>query len=184
MCSQMCKKNCSNSRWCLPCWLLLALAALWTLGSWYWFTCVFMSTCSVPEMKVADKMVTPAPVTTPTATWADISANPITLYFEANSDKALTQDVDAKLADMVNYMKANPTAQVMVTGHTNTHSSQAYTNQLGLERANATKDMLVALGAPSGQIVTESKGQTQLAASPVTAEGRYLNRRVVISVIE
>jgi outer membrane protein OmpA-like peptidoglycan-associated protein len=133
----------------------------------------------------ASSVVTPASaVETSAATWADVTAKPIVLYFKANSDEPLTENVASKLDDIATYMKANPTAQILVTGHANVHSSQAYTNKLGLERAEATKQMLVSLGAPAAQIFTESKGQTQLAASPKTAEGRYLNRRVVISVIK
>lgn len=171
--------------------MILALAALWTVAAWYWYACLCMHACGprMPREEVRQEtpaVVTPAApvVATAASTWAEVTAKPIVLYFKVNSDEAITENVATKLADIVSYMKANPTSQITVTGHTNVHSSQAYTNKLGLERAEATKQMLVSLGAPAAQIFTQSKGQTQLAASSKTAEGRYLNRRVVISVIK
>lgn len=174
-----------SGSFCLPCWAIAALALAWVLGSTWWYVCVLRHTCAPRHERRIDMKPAVLPqAPQPANTWAEVTAKPLTLYFEANSDKVLTQDVATKLTDIVTYMKAQPSAKIMLTGHTNVHSSQAYTNQLGLTRAQAVKDMLVSLGAPADQIMVESKGQTELAASPATAEGRYLNRRVVVSVVQ
>jgi outer membrane protein OmpA-like peptidoglycan-associated protein len=171
---------------CVPCWVAALALAAWVAASSHWYVCVLKNLCD-SGMRMAPVATVPVSNSndiTPASTWADISAKPLVVYFAANSDRMLTTDIAAKLADIVSYLKANPTSQILVTGHTNVHSSQSYTDALGLTRANAAKSELVALGVDSGQILTESKGQRQLAASPKTAEGRYLNRRVVISVVK
>lgn len=167
---------------CIPCWVAALGLAAWVALCSYWYVCVLKNLCdSGMRMPVVTVPITTAPVDT---TWNELVAKPLTIYFAANSDKMLTTDIDKKLADIVAYMQANPTAKILVTGHTNVHKSNAYTDALGLARANAAKAELVGMGVGADQIMTESKGQTQLAASPKTAEGRYLNRRVVISVVK
>jgi outer membrane protein OmpA-like peptidoglycan-associated protein len=170
---------------CVPCWIAAGLLAAWVAASSYWYVCELKNLCLDNDRDMhMPTVVVPGTPATPGSTWANLSAQPLVVYFQANSDQMLTTDIASELTEIVAYMKAHPSAQILVTGHTNVHSSQSYTEQLGLTRANAAKAELVALGVSGDQIVTESKGQRELAASPATAEGRYLNRRVVISVVK
>jgi outer membrane protein OmpA-like peptidoglycan-associated protein len=165
---------------CIPCWIAFAACAAWFALSAYWYVCVMRELCLLPPTAVN----TPTVSVNATTALSDLMAKPLTIHFAANSDVMVTTDIDKQLALIVSYLKANPREKILITGHTNVHKSQVYTDQLGLSRANAAKSELVTLGISKDQIVTESKGQTQLAASPATAEGRYLNRRVVISVVK
>jgi OmpA-OmpF porin, OOP family len=174
-----------------PCmWIGLLLAA-WILGSTYWYVCLIQKECDAPAYVAPVVTIPTTPTTvvktnvaTPDTTWREVTAKPLTVYFAANSDRVLTEGVSDKLANIVAYMQAHPNAKIVVTGHTNVHSSATYTDALGKTRAEKVKDLLVSQGAPAGSIATSSMGQRELVGNPRTAEGRYLNRRAVISVIQ
>ena len=149
--------------------------------------CEFKQACgtvAAPAPVVEQNVEKPALPAASVTTWGEVKAKPIVLYFKVNSDQPLTNDVAQKLADIIAYMQQNPSAQVLLTGHTHIHKNAAYTNGLGLARAEAVKKVLVSMGAPASQVFTESKGQTQLFAQPNVPNSAWLNRRVVVSVIQ
>ncbi len=74
--------------------------------------------------------------------------------------------------------------RVRLTGHADNTGPPDYNEQLGLERAQAIRDVLIGYGVPADQIQVESKGETQPIASNDTPEGRHENRRVEIRVME
>jgi OmpA-OmpF porin, OOP family len=173
-------------------WMLAGLLA-WVAASTYWYVCEIRQFCEADkDVKVEKRELNalapiPAygiPVHTADATWQEVIAAPLVVHFAANSDRVLTEEVEAKLTDIVAYMQTNKDAKILVTGHTNVHSSSAYTDALGKTRAEKVKELLVAQGAPAGSIATSSMGQREIVGSPATAEGRYENRRAVISVIQ
>lgn len=67
-----------------------------------------------------------------------------------------------------------------MTGHTNTAGTEPYNYQLGLERAEAVKNMLVAKGWDAAKITIISKGETEPFTESSAAKGQYANRRVEI----
>jgi peptidoglycan-associated lipoprotein len=141
---------------------------------------------NVCDMSMAAPMVEAPAVTTPAtpiATWKQVTVEPLVVYFGADGDNVLTEGVEQKLKDIVTYMQQNPTARIAVTGHTNVHSNNEYTEKLGKQRADKLKELLVSYGASAAAITTNSRGQTQLAAPATTAEGQALNRRAIVSVI-
>jgi len=69
---------------------------------------------------------------------------------------------------------------IQIIGYTDSIGSDSANYRLGLARANAVRDYLVAQGVPMDRITTSSGGKTHPVASNATAAGRAQNRRVVI----
>lgn len=103
------------------------------------------------------------------------------LTFVTNSATIKSSSFPA-LKEMADYLKANPTFSIKITGHTDNVGSEAYNQDLSLRRANAVKDYLVKNGVGEIQISTDGKGESEPIADNNTAEGRELNRRVVFEV--
>jgi outer membrane protein OmpA-like peptidoglycan-associated protein len=157
------------------CWFLWLLLGAWVLASAWWYTCNIKGACEVA----------PAPIVK-VATTDALSMGPLTVHFAPDSDGVLTQAIDAKIREIATFLKATPDAQVVVTGHTNFHSDTAYTERLGLVRAEKLKKILMSYGAPATSIFTESKGQRELLVTDVAAplSETNKNRRAVVRQIK
>jgi OmpA-OmpF porin, OOP family len=79
-------------------------------------------------------------------------------------------------------LKAHPTSQILVEGHTDSTGVPAANQRLSLDRANALKSALTARGVDADRITTAGLGQDRPVASNDTAEGRAKNRRTEIVV--
>jgi OmpA-OmpF porin, OOP family len=78
---------------------------------------------------------------------------------------------------------AAPRSRITVEGHTDSDGERAYNDDLSRRRADAVKERLVGVGDVSAnRIAAAGFGEDVPVASNDTAEGRALNRRVVISV--
>lgn len=73
---------------------------------------------------------------------------------------------------------------VTIIGHTDSTGSDAINNPLSLDRANSTRNYLVARGVASNRVATDGVGSRQPVADNNTAAGRDKNRRVEIYVAE
>ena len=74
--------------------------------------------------------------------------------------------------------------QIRLTGHTDNIAEDAYNLDLGKQRADAIRKLLVSNGVPEAQISTDSKGETQPEASNDSEAGREQNRRVELRLIK
>lgn len=163
----------------------MLLIPLWFLGSAYWYTCITKGLCkdmnipgmSVPSMSIPD-------LADITDTWNKVKAEPLTVYFSADSDNVLTEGVDEKLKNIVEYMKQNENAKISIAGHTNYHKDVPYTEKLGLVRAEKLKSLLVSYGADPARVATISMGQRQTVAPYSDKNAANLNRRAVLSIVE
>ena len=108
------------------------------------------------------------------------AANGRTYYF--NYDKSEVRDED-KPAIMANAEKLvnNPSAKVIVEGHTDPRGSREYNVALGERRANAVADLMKTKGVGSNQARVVSYGAERLAATGHTEEDFQLDRRAVIA---
>ena len=86
------------------------------------------------------------------------------------------------LKEMSDFLKANPTLTIKITGHTDNVGNDAYNLDLSKRRADAVKDFLVSQGVGEIAISTEGKGETEPITDNNTADGRAKNRRVVFEV--
>ncbi len=71
-----------------------------------------------------------------------------------------------------------PGTRVQIVGHTDSRGSDALNNRLSKERAESTRDYLIARGIAFERLSAEGRGKAEPVADNATPEGRALNRRV------
>jgi OOP family OmpA-OmpF porin len=87
------------------------------------------------------------------------------------------------IEEAADVLKAHPNLTVRLEGHTDNTGSAKLNLDLGLKRALAVRQALVAEGVPARRMKFISYGQTKPIASNRTAKGRAQNRRVEITVL-
>jgi len=80
--------------------------------------------------------------------------------------------------------KAHPNSMFTIVGHTDSSGSAAANNALSRERAQSTRDYLIARGVAITRLQTEGRGSSEPVADNSTPEGRAKNRRVTIYVAQ
>jgi OOP family OmpA-OmpF porin len=103
------------------------------------------------------------------------------LSFENNSADLMRRS-DHMVTELIEILKAYPTAEVRIEGHTDSHGNSERNKTLSLVRAQAIKAKLVAGGIAESRVTAEGVGQDQPIASNNTAEGRRHNRRIDVVV--
>jgi outer membrane protein OmpA-like peptidoglycan-associated protein len=97
-------------------------------------------------------------------------------------------DVSANFAPILNQfatsLNQNPVTTVTIIGHTDSTGSDAINNPLSIDRANSTRNYLVARGVAGNRVATDGRGSREPIADNNTNEGRAKNRRVEIYVAE
>jgi OOP family OmpA-OmpF porin len=81
-------------------------------------------------------------------------------------------------------LASRPGIRVRVEGHTDSMGSESYNQGLSQRRAEAVRRYLVGQGIAASRIEARGFGESRPEASNDTAEGRALNRRVALEVIE
>ncbi len=119
---------------------------------------------SVGVCKTGDKVV---------LTGVNFDFNKSTLTLNA---KALLDPVAASLK--------SSTVKVEIGGYTDSKGSDAYNEKLSLARANSVKAYLHAKGVEASKMTTSGYGSAMPIADNSTDEGRELNRRVELKVLE
>ena len=104
--------------------------------------------------------------------------------FFAYNDSSLTLEAQRKIqliaeAVVQRYEKY----EVRVVGHTDSRGDANYNKGLGLSRAEAVADFLLANGVKSSFIRAMSMGEQAPMASNQTDQGRALNRRVEVQMV-
>ncbi len=75
-----------------------------------------------------------------------------------------------------------PQTRITVAGHTDSTGSEELNQELSERRAMGVKNALIEQGVAVGRVTTIGYGEGQPVANNYTAEGRQLNRRVVITI--
>jgi outer membrane protein OmpA-like peptidoglycan-associated protein len=88
----------------------------------------------------------------------------------------------AQFVTIAQFLVANPTVKVTLTGHTDMGLTEAERQALGLARAQAAAAVLVANGVSSSRITAVSQSGNDPVASNSTATGCALNRRVDVTM--
>ncbi len=102
--------------------------------------------------------------------------------FETNS--SILSDGYPSLLRMADLLSKNPTYRVKLEGHTDGRGSERYNQKLGMARATTVKNFLVKYGAAPGQIETTSYGKSRHKVNDKTVEGRFINRRVYVTLTD
>ena len=135
---------------------------------------------STPTASASSLTATATPTPTPTKlaipAWSAIQFEGGTSTLDA-TDKA-------ELVQIAQFMVANPSVKVALTGHTDMGRTEAERQALGLARAKAAAAILSANGVAAARITTLSKGGNAPVASNSTAAGRAANRRVTVAMTQ
>lgn len=103
--------------------------------------------------------------------------------FEVNSSR-LTANAKVILNQVADSLAAATAMRVEIGGHTDAQGSDAFNQKLSERRAQAVKDYLVARGIDAARLEAKGYGESQPVDSNETAEGRELNRRVEMKILE
>jgi len=104
------------------------------------------------------------------------------INFEFNS--SILSDGYPSLLRLADLLTQHKDYRVKVTGHTDYVGSAPYNDKLALRRAEAVKAFLVKYGASADQISTSGDGKRAPEVDNKTKEGRFMNRRVVLTVTD
>jgi hypothetical protein len=104
------------------------------------------------------------------------------INFEFNS--SILSDGYPSLLRLADLLGQHKDYQVKVIGHTDYVGSAAYNDKLAVSRGNTVRDFLVKYGAGAAQITASGDGKRNPGNSNATQEGRFMNRRVILTVTD
>ena len=105
------------------------------------------------------------------------------LYFEFNSSELLTISY-IQLDSLYNILVEKPSLRIEIRGHTDNIGSESYNKKLSVDRAASVYNYLLDKGIPKTRMKYRGFGPNVPVADNSTDEGRELNRRVEIFIVE
>jgi outer membrane protein OmpA-like peptidoglycan-associated protein len=108
---------------------------------------------------------------------------PNDISFDTGS-AAIRPPLRAVLDPFANSLRDDPTARLLIVGHTDNTGSAAINNPLSVERAQSVRDYLVTRGVAGARVETAGRGDREPIASNASDAGRAKNRRVEIFLRE
>jgi general secretion pathway protein A len=108
---------------------------------------------------------------------------PLVIQFETDSNVFSVADID-RMKEFARVLRTHPDAVVDISGYTDSIGDPTYNTKLSEFRANMVKSFLLGQNLPPDQIRTQGLGNKNPVDRNDTPEGRVMNRRVEISVIE
>ena len=101
------------------------------------------------------------------------------LLFDFDSAELRPESI-TELERVVTFMNDVPFAKAMVEGHTDSIGTEAYNQGLSDRRAKSVFDYLSSRGVDPARLSSIGHGELKPIADNATAEGRQLNRRVML----
>jgi OmpA-OmpF porin, OOP family len=106
------------------------------------------------------------------------------VYFAPNRAE-LAPESRVELDRLAAWCKYNPRLRLEIQGHTdNTGGAAAQHQKLSQERAQAVRNYLIQAGISADRLKAVGYGNSQPIGDNQTAEGRQLNRRVAVKILE
>ncbi len=105
------------------------------------------------------------------------------IYFEFNSSELLTMSY-IQLDSLYNILAEKPSLRIEIRGHTDNIGSESYNKKLSVERAASVYNYLIEKGIPKTRMKYRGFGPNIPVADNNTEQGRELNRRVEIFIVE
>lgn len=142
-----------------------------------------------PEPAVAAVATTAAPPSEPVAAvdiaacqapLADFSARNAILFQSGRA--IIAAESDPALAELATDLSACPDAVVHIEGHTDADGDEQLNLALSVARAEAVVEALVQRGVTPARLYAVGYGESKPIADNESAEGKRLNRRIVVTV--
>ena len=106
------------------------------------------------------------------------------VYFDINSAR-LKDGSQEELDRLKSFLTGNPGVRVEIAGHTDSSGPATYNQSLSQKRAQAIVDYVLEQGITNERLAARGYGETDpIASNDDEAEGRELNRRVELRVLE
>ncbi|MBN1132576.1 MAG: PD40 domain-containing protein [Bacteroidales bacterium] len=105
------------------------------------------------------------------------------IFFDHDSYQ-LKEASGAELNKVFEFMTGSPGIRVQIAGHTDNTGEYMYNLELSEKRAGAVVDYLVKKGISPGRFETRGYGPDRPVSDNITEEGRRMNRRTELTVIE
>ena len=105
------------------------------------------------------------------------------IYFEFNSSELLTIS-NIQLDSLYNILSEKPSLRIEIRGHTDNIGSEGYNKKLSVDRAASVYNYLLEKGIPKTRMKYRGFGPNVPVADNSTEQGRELNRRVEIFIVE
>src|SRR4051794_28419825 len=112
----------------------------------------------------------------------DLEASAGDRVFFAFDRSDITPEAQQILARQADWLRRYPNVTVTIEGHCDERGTREYNLALGERRAQAVKNVLVAMGIPAARISTISYGKERPAVVGSTEEAYAQNRRAVTIV--
>ncbi len=106
------------------------------------------------------------------------------LKFKFNSVELANAEQNESLKSATSTLLRYPDTKVVIVGHTDSIGAANYNLHLSLDRANAIRQHLIDQGVSSANLSTAGKGEEEPIAENSTEEGRAINRRVELHILE
>ncbi len=109
----------------------------------------------------------------------------IALYgIQFDHDSAVLRASSTKtLSQLLSWMQKKPSRAIEISGHTDTSGSDRYNAELSLKRSDSVKTWLINNKVSPDRLTTQGYGESKPVADNLSPQGRALNRRVEIKVI-
>lgn len=104
------------------------------------------------------------------------------IVFELNKAE-LAPGNERTLTQISKFLNDYPEKEVIIEGHTDSTGEAGYNKDLSKRRAESVKDALIGMGVAEERLSAKGMGEKYPVASNDTREGRQLNRRVDIVVV-
>jgi outer membrane protein OmpA-like peptidoglycan-associated protein len=104
------------------------------------------------------------------------------IFFKQNSND-LSEKATKKLDQVFEILIMNPSTEIVLNGYSDSIGYASYNEMISEIRAHAVKSFLVGKGVEPSIITAFGHGSQKFIASNKSAEGRQLNRRVEIELI-
>ena len=138
-----------------------------------------------PKPKPAPAKVAPAPAPKPVAVPPKPKRVIVLQGTNFGFDSAeLTREARATLDEQATILERESDVRVEIEGHTDSTGPEAYNQGLSERRAKAVEEYLISKGISADRLDTAGYGPSRPVAPNDTKEGRAMNRRVEMKVLE
>ncbi|NVK03241.1 MAG: PD40 domain-containing protein [Flavobacteriia bacterium] len=104
------------------------------------------------------------------------------VFFDTDSD-VIDPSSESELNRLAVFLKQNPTVKLGIDGHTDNRGDGNYNMDLSRRRARSIVEFLVGAGIDQDRLEARGFGDTKPKADNSTAEGRALNRRTEMTIL-
>ena len=104
------------------------------------------------------------------------------VYFDTDEYNLRPESIQ-ELDNVIAILKANPTVNISIDGHTDNRATEGHNLQLGNNRANAAYQYLLKNGISDARMIMVSYGERRPVAPNDSPENMQLNRRTEFTII-